>query len=138
MQSWEHFPHQADIGVRGQGETLEQAFAQAAIALTAVVTDPATVRPRESTSIRCEAPDHELLLADWLNALVFEMSSRHRLFARFDVHIEDSRLSAWAWGEPVEPARHNPAVEVKGATYTELQVTRRADGQWIAQAVVDV
>jgi len=138
MQGWEHFYHEADIGVRGRGETIEQAFAQAAVALTAVVTDPTTVHPRELISVQCDAPDRELLLADWLNALVYEMSTRHMLFARFKVRIVDGHLSASAWGEPIEPARHHPAVEVKGATYTELRVTCAPEGLWIAQAVVDV
>ena len=37
---WEHFPHDADIGVRGFGPTVVAAFEQAALALTAVITDP--------------------------------------------------------------------------------------------------
>ena len=138
MQGWEHFHHQADIGVRGLGETIEQAFAQAAVALTAVITDPTIVHPREAVSIRCDAPDQELLLADWLNALVFEMSTRNMLFGRFEVRITDGHLCASAWGEPVVPGRHRPAVEVKGATYAELSVKREPHGLWIAQAVVDV
>ena len=138
MQSWEHFYHVADIGVRGRGETLDQAFAQAAVALTAVITDPATVRPREPIPVHCDAPDHELLLADWLNALVYEMSTRHMLFARFDVHIVGNHLSASAWGKPVDAKRHHPAVEVKGTTYTELRVAHNPSGLWVAQAIVDV
>jgi len=67
MCGWEHFHHQADIGVRGRGETLEEAFAQAATALTAVITDPTKVNPRKTIRVECEAPDRELLLADWLN-----------------------------------------------------------------------
>jgi len=35
-------------------------------------------------------------------------------------------------------ARHQPTVEVKGATYTELKVAQDALGQWVAQCVVDV
>ena len=65
---WEHYPHEADIGVRGIGATREQAFEQAALALTAVVTDPAGVAAHEALAIDCEAPDDELLLVDWLNA----------------------------------------------------------------------
>lgn len=42
---WEHFRHEADIGVRGLGATREAAFEQAALALTAVLTDPARVAP---------------------------------------------------------------------------------------------
>jgi hypothetical protein len=35
---WEHFPHDADVGVRGRGLTAAEAFEQAAQALTAVIT----------------------------------------------------------------------------------------------------
>ena len=136
--SWEHFPHQADIGVRGIGATKEAAFERAADALTAVITDLGSVAPTQSVPIVCEAPDDELLLVDWLNALVYEMATRRMLFSRFNVHFNDHSLHAMAWGEPIEVARHQPAVEVKGATYTELSVKRDDEGRWIAQCVVDV
>ena len=135
---WEHFEHDADVGVRGVGRTPEEAFEQAALALTAAITDPARVAARERVTVRCEAPDLELLLADWLNALVYEMATRHMLFGRYAVRIEDGRLEGEAWGEPVDRARHAPAVEVKGATYTALAVRRRGDGAWVAECVVDV
>ncbi len=135
---WQHFPHQADIGVRGVGPTLAAAFEQAALALTAVVTDPARVAPNEAVEIACEAPDDELLLADWLNALILEMATRRMLFRRFSVNLDGHRLRATAWGERVDVVRHRPAVEVKGATYTELKVGRIEAGLWLAQCVVDV
>ena len=135
---WAHFPHEADMGVRGIGASLEQAFEQAALALTAVVTDPASVIPTTMIRLTCEAPDVELLLVDWLNALVFEMATRRMLFSRFEAHLEGQRLNANAWGEVLDVARHHPAVEVKGATYTALKVARQADGGWLAQCVVDV
>lgn len=135
---WEHFAHEADIGVRGMGATLEQAFAQAALALTAVITDPAAVAPRESIRLSCVAPDAELLLVDWLNTLIYEMVTRNMLFGRFEVHVEGERLEAQVWGEKLDAMRHLPAVEVKGATYTALKVARQPDGNWLAQCVVDV
>ncbi len=134
---WEHFPHGADIGVRGYGASKAEAFEQAARAMTAVITELDLVAPREAVSIECEAPDDELLLAEWLNALVYEMATRRMLFSRFAVTIDGPRLSAEVRGEPVDVGRHRPAVEVKGATYTMLRVAREAGG-WIAQTVVDV
>jgi SHS2 domain-containing protein len=134
---WEHYEHSADIGVRGIGRTKAEAFEQAALALTAVITDPAAVEARESVEITCEAPDDELLLAEWLNAVVLEMGTRKMLFSRFVVRIDGTRIGATAWGEPVDVARHHPAAEVKGATYTTLRVGHEGD-QWIAQTVVDV
>ena len=133
-----HFQHGADIGVRGIGATRAQAFEQAALALTAVVIDPALVESTHAMEIAREAPDEELLLADWLNALIYEMVTLNMVFGRFSVRLEGGKLHATAWGEPLDAARHHPAVEVKGATYTELAVTHRADGQWVAQCVVDV
>ena len=125
------------MGVRGIGATKTEAFAQAALALTAVVADPRSVQPREPVRIACEAPDDELLLVDWLNALVYEMATRRMLFSRFELVIEGGRLAAEAWGEPLEPRRHHPAVEVKGATYTTLRVAREG-AAWTAQTVIDV
>lgn len=117
---------------------MESAFEQAAIALTAVITDPASVAPREEVKIACKADDPELLLAEWLNALVYEMATRRLLFSRFEVAITNGSLHATAWGEPIDVARHQPAAEVKGATYTDLKVGRESDGRWIAQCIVDV
>ncbi|HYW02352.1 MAG TPA: archease [Gammaproteobacteria bacterium] len=134
---WEHFEHQADIGVRGRGPTRESAFEQAALALTAVVADLSAVRPRELVTVHCMAPDDELLLCDWLNALVYEMAVRGMLFSRYSVSIDNGRLEGLAWGEPVDRPRHHPAVEVKGATLTALRVTHAA-GEWLAECVVDV
>jgi len=137
VNRWEHFEHGADIGVRGYGASVAEAFEQAALALTAVITDLTTVRPLERVEVHCEAPDDELLLAEWLNALVYEMATRRMLFSRFAVRLESDGLSGEAWGEPVDVARHHPAVEVKGATYTMLRVAREGGG-WVAQTVVDV
>jgi tRNA nucleotidyltransferase (CCA-adding enzyme) len=134
---WEHFPHEADMGVRGLGATKAQAFEQAALALTAVITDPGKLTANEVVDIACEAPDDELLLVDWLNCLVYEMATRKLFFGRFEVHITDHQLNARAWGEPADVVKHQPAVEIKGATYTALRVAQE-DGQWIAQTVVDV
>jgi tRNA nucleotidyltransferase (CCA-adding enzyme) len=135
--SWAHFAHDADIGVVGIGPTKAEAFRQAALALTAVVTDPRRVNPQAAVPVVCHAPDDELLLVGWLNALVYEMAVRAMLFADFTVDIHGGTLRATAYGEPVDVDRHEPAVEIKGATLTALQV-KEGPGGWRAQCVVDV
>ncbi len=138
MQRWEHFPHGADIGLRGRGGTLEAALAGAATALTAVVTDPQGVAPRVPVKVRCQAPSPDFLLLDWLNSLVYEMATRAMLFSRFDIVADARSLEATAWGEPVDIERHQPAVEVKGATLTGLGLAQTPGGDWVAECVVDV
>jgi tRNA nucleotidyltransferase (CCA-adding enzyme) len=124
--------------VHGLGASPAAAFEQAALALTAVITDPASVRPDEMVTLSCEAPDTELLLAEWLNTLIYEMATRQLLFARFEVQMLAHQLRANAWGGRVDPRKHQPAVEVKGTTYTALAVRQTDDGRWLAQCVVDV
>jgi tRNA nucleotidyltransferase (CCA-adding enzyme) len=136
--AWQHFPHKADIGIRGIAATKQQAFEQAAIALTAVITNPENIEPLKKIKIKCSAPDDELLLADWLNSLLFEMDTKNMLFCQFEVNIDQNNLTATAWGQQVDIAKHQPAVEVKAATYTCLSVKKDNNGNWIAQCVVDV
>lgn len=134
---WQHFRHDADIGVRGIGPDKAEAFEQAALAMMAVITDPARIAADITVTIDCAAPDDELLLVEWLDALIYEMATRHLLFSRFEVTLHGQQLHALARGERVDVRRHRPAVEIKGATLTELAV-HQDKGGWVAQCVVDV
>jgi tRNA nucleotidyltransferase (CCA-adding enzyme) len=134
---WEHFPHDADVGIRGFGPTPAAAFEQAALALTAVVTG-AEVRPEIQVDVTCKAPDLEVLFVDWLNAIIYEMAVRRMLFGRFSVKIEGDTLTGSLLGEAVDRARHAPACEPKGATYTALRVEKLSGGTWAAGCIVDV
>ena len=107
---WEHFPHEADVGVRGFGASAAEAFEQAALALTAVVTR-IPIKPMISVAVSCEAPDLELLFVEWLNAVIYEMAVRRLVFGRGAVLIEGNRLYGRAWGEPVDRTCHMPAVK---------------------------
>jgi SHS2 domain-containing protein len=120
------------------GASPAEAFEQAALALIAVMSDPATVDPRDVVAVACEAPDLDLLFVEWLDRLIYEVATRRMLFGRFAVRIEGLRLTGQAWGEAIDPVRHPRVVEVKGATLTSLGVAQGADGRWTAQCVVDV
>jgi SHS2 domain-containing protein len=135
---WEHFPHEADMGVRGYGSTKAQAFEQAALALMAIITDPLEITPQNEGRFSCDAPDDEVLLVEWLDKLIYEMACNHMIYSRFHVTITDHHLDAIAHGEPVDRVKHEPAVEIKGATFTELSVRLTKEKGWVAQCVVDV
>jgi SHS2 domain-containing protein len=135
---WQHYSHPADMGIRGFGASMEEAFEQAAMALTAIITDLKKVEPRQMIEIICQEQDNELLFVGWLNALLYEMATRHMLFSRFELEIKDGHLSAKAWGEKIDIKRHSPAVEVKAATCADLKVGNDGEGNWLAQCVVDV
>ena len=134
---WEHFPHEADVGVRGFGGTAAEAFEQGALALTAIATH-AAIEPKTAVKVKCQAPDLEILFPEWLNLIIYEMAVRKMLFSRYSVHISGTQLMGTLWGEPIDVARHAPACEPKGATYTALKVAVDDEGRWSAACVVDV
>lgn len=136
--SWEHFLHIADVGVRGFGPTPGIAFEQAAKAMIAAITVPESIESKKTIEITCQAPNLDLLLVDWLNAIVYEMATRKMLFGSFSVKISGNCLNGRISGEPVDVRRHGPAAEVKGATLSELEVAQDPDGRWHAQCIVDV
>jgi SHS2 domain-containing protein len=136
--AWTHFPHEGDVGICGFGDSAAEAFENAARAMTAVVVPLEALAPREGVAVAVEAPDLEILLVDWLNAVIYEMATRRMLFRDFRVEIAGGSLRGEARGVPVDRERHAPAGELKGATFTELRVAREPDGRWRAQCVIDV
>ncbi len=135
---WELYPHGADIGIRGVGSSADEAFEGIGLALTSAISDLGRVRASQTVEIRCAARDLEALLYAWVNAVVYEIATRRMLFARYHVRILDGELHAIATGEPIAVDRHEPAIEVKGATYTDLRVREESGGRWVAQCVIDV
>ena len=136
--AFETFEHGADIGIRGIGKTLEQAFEEGAKAMfSLMVEDLSQVVPKDTIEIQCDAMDLEMLFVAYLNSLLAESDINNFIFSSFQVEIQDLNLKSKAMGEPFDPKRHVPGVGVKGATLTALAVEQK-DGYWVAQCIVDV
>jgi SHS2 domain-containing protein len=135
--NYETFEHESDIGIRGFGKSIAEAFENAAAALYSIQVSIDVVKPEVPRTVTVSAPDPELLLVEWLNALLSLSDIEHMVFSKFNVKIEGAILTGTAWGEELSREKHRPDVEVKGATYHMLKVTE-ADGRFVAQCVVDV
>ncbi len=136
-KNWEHYSHTADMGIRGFGESMEEAFANAAVALVAVNVDPGKVKQEDTIQITCCDDDIELLFVAWLSNLLYEMITRKIFFSRFEVEIKDGQLKGYAWGEKLDLKKHDPGVEIKGISYSDLKVAQE-NGKWIAQCIIDI
>jgi SHS2 domain-containing protein len=135
---YETFEHTADLGLRVRAADRDTLFAEAALALfSAVVEDPASVESRRRVEIEVAGDDLAYLLFDWLKALLYHVDADHLLFRRFEVRVRGDRLTAAAWGEPYDPARHAFAHEVKAITYHGLRVEQVGD-EWEAEVIVDI
>ncbi|MEM4598837.1 MAG: archease [Candidatus Diapherotrites archaeon] len=138
---FEVFPHKADVGIKGIGKTIEEAFCEAAKAMFSVMVDLEDVKAVGEIKVKIEAESLEELFISWLNGLLSEAALEKALFNEFRVKIKKKRggfiLEGSALGEEIDSKKHNLKTEVKGATYSGLKITNKK-GLCIAQCVLDV
>lgn len=134
----ELFEHTADLGLRMRAESLDALFVEAAQALfDAIVTNPEAIRCDHPVDFDIPGDERDFLLFDWLRALLLRFDTEQWLFGRFEVAVGDTGLTARAWGEVFDPARHVLEHEVKAITYHRLRV-EQVDGAWEAEVIVDI
>jgi len=143
----ENFEHKADIGVRGKGRTLEEAFIGGALSMMGVMFELKGVKGEKAIDINCDASDVEALFVEWLNAILSKRDIETMVFCRFEAQIgtfdgeenSGNLLCGKAWGESYDPKRHEAKIEVKAATYSQLKVFHDdGTGLYVAQCIVDV
>jgi len=137
---WETFDHIADIGVRGWGRDVDEAFANGAKAMFSImVEDLSVVRPEQSVDVTCDSFDLAGLFVAWLNRLIAEADLRDMVFCQFSpsVHMDELTLEGRASGQHWDRLECGRGIEVKGATFSEAEV-KRVNGLWMAQCIVDV
>jgi SHS2 domain-containing protein len=134
---FEILEHPADIGFRAFGGTPEQLFANSAVAMLSIAGDPQAAEPREHYSISVESGDHEALMVDWLNEVLYWYDGKRIALREFRVNLHDRHIDAVATGEPRDPERHRARLIVKAVTYHQLRIEQR-DGIWIAEVYLDI
>ena len=137
---YELLEHEADIGIRGYGNTIEEAFENGAKAMFSVMIDLETVESEKNVEIKCEAPDIEALFVEWLNELLTKKDIEEMSFSRFKVKIYKDdiyKLEGTASGEKFDQKKHKAKLEVKGATYSGLKIGKK-DEKIFIQCIVDV
>jgi SHS2 domain-containing protein len=138
IQPFEILEHTADIGLRAYGQTLKEAFENAAIGMFSIITDLENVKSTLSDEIYIEAEDRESLLVEWLNELLYRFEVEYRVYKRFDIidWDEEHRLRAVVHGEPLDLGRHQIKTQIKACTYHMLKIERNE--YWSAQVVFDI
>ncbi|MCS7240859.1 MAG: archease [Candidatus Bipolaricaulota bacterium] len=139
--AYEFIPHPSDMGVRGIGRTVEEAFSEAARAMFSLMADLERIEPKEAVPFEVEAETLEDLFVRFLAEFLFLRDTHGMLFSRFLLRVErigsKFRAVGQAWGEKFDPQKHRAGIDVKAATYNWVKVEEQ-NGTWIAQGVVDV
>jgi SHS2 domain-containing protein len=125
-EKFRYLDHTADAKFQAFGRTLEEAFANAALATISLMWDPAEVDRRISRAIEVEGRDLEQLLVRFLGEIIYLLETRSFLAAAVDdINIEKVeehfRLRAVFRGDD-RPSRYSIFREVKAVTYNEIRI----------------
>jgi len=138
MSRFRILEHTADIGFEAFGSTLPEVFENAALALAHLIAEPVTVERREEVRLQVQGANPPDLLVNWLSEVLFQHDAERWLFHDFRVaSLDDHAVTGIAWGEKIDPARHQTNLMVKAITYHQLSLQQTA-GRWRAQVYVDI
>ncbi len=138
MKRYELLDHTADIGIIVHGVELPETFGNAAYAMFDILTNIDEVKKTGRFDIQVSASDVEELLVTWLDELLYRYETERVIFKRFVIEdMDETSLRATAFGEKIDPLRHEIKLEIKSVTYHQLKVEKTDDG-WRAQVIFDV
>lgn len=121
---YETIDHTADIAIKAFGNSLPEAFGNAAYAMFNIISDASSINTQQEFEVKLEAPDMEQLLVDWLSELLYLSEVEETLFCEFEVRITGTKLEGKARGEKIDLARHSFNTEIKAVTYHMLEIDK--------------
>ena len=137
-RGYEILEHPADLGISARGESMQEAFEEAAKGLTAIILDPATIRPQTALPVSITASDREQLLVRWLSEVLYLYDGKRFPCAEFTIHeLGPTWLVATVRGEDLDASRHHTRLDVKAVTYHQLDIQEFA-GQSRVRVFLDV
>ncbi|MBN1940595.1 MAG: archease [Candidatus Diapherotrites archaeon] len=136
MEKFVFLEHTADAKFQAFGEAIEECFENSALALNSIEADLESVKPMHKKEIHAQGETQEELLHRFLEEMHFAMETEQMLFSKFEVKINGNSVSAEAWGEPIDTAKHEIKSHVKAITWNSFFL-KKEKKKWVAQVVCD-
>jgi SHS2 domain-containing protein len=136
-----YLEHTADAKFQAFGATLEEAFANAALAVASLMWDPAQVAAARREPIHVSGSDLKQLLLAFLEEVLYLLETQEFLLckveeARIGPGPEGFELQAVFAGETVSEGEVEIFGDVKAITYHEMRIESGETS--LVQVVVDV
>jgi len=127
---FEFLEHTADVYIAAYGNSLEEAFENAAHATFEAMTEVEKVEPKVEDNVTVEGYDEQALLYNWLEALLIKFEITENLYSRFEISKMEKapnglKLNARIWGEPFNPEKHPQKVGIKAVTYHRMKIVKK-------------
>jgi SHS2 domain-containing protein len=125
-------PHTTDAYIEAVGETLEEAFQFAGMALVDTMCLVDSISPKVTERIEATGRDEVTLLYDWLESILLKFELNGMVYSQFKVApiaktTPGLRVKAEVSGEKYDRQKHGTKVEVKAVTYHKMEVVRERD-----------
>lgn len=136
--SYEIMEHPADAKFRVVAETREEAFEEAVRAFADIVGGEAG---RQLHTIEVESEGLEPLLFDFLDELIFLQDTENVVVSHADKLDLESLDNGWKITADIKVNKITSEVhklDIKGPTYSEMQVSYEEGEGWVLQAVIDI
>ena len=140
MRKYRFLRHTADAKFQALGQTLEEAFANAALATSSLMWDWRKVEKKVEYPVRAEGRDLEQLLVNFLEEILYLLETKGfllnsaedmRIHKRNEGYILDTRFLGDNYSD-----KYNLLGDVKAITYNEMSITK--NDHYTVQVVVDI
>jgi SHS2 domain-containing protein len=127
-----------DVGLAAFGDSLQEAFINAAIGMYSLMTGLDAVAATKTIDVSVENQSPDGLLVSWLNELIFHFDTYGFIGKKIDItEFSETRISASIAGEEFDQERHEGKLLIKAATYHQLRIEKK-DGRWEISVIFDI
>ena len=137
MKKFEQIDISGDVGLRVWGNGPEELFENAAAGMFNLITDTIKIKETEKKEVALEADNHENLLVQWLNELVFLYDTYGFIGKVFSISLHGNTLKAIISGGIFDPEINESRLLIKAATYHELSL-KKPGPYWEAVVIFDI
>ncbi len=133
-----YIEHPSDVGFEASGDTLEELFANSAIATYSFMTDIDEIEEEEEREVKIKSEDLYSLMFDWLDEMIFLFEAESLVMKKFDIEVDSSDFSirGKCRGGKFDPYKHESGIIIKAVTYNMMEIKKNE--VWHARVVLDV
>ena len=123
--SYKFLDHATDAIIEVTAKDIKEAFAVTADAVINLTLDQDKVEEKDQKEFSASGKDLRYLLFSWIEEITFVLITEGFAIKRIEFDIEENegyKISAKAFGEPLDFHKHNFKVEIKAPTFYDMEI----------------
>jgi len=127
--SYEFLEHTADVKFRASGETIEEMFSSAAMALNEVIRGDITILEQEEKELEVKGKDMVSLLHNFLEEFLYLLDAEDFLVSSIkEIGVDKSSFKVIVKVVGDNAEKYKFTSDVKAVTYSEMKIVEDKEG----------